>query len=86
MRLLLRCERDADYTLLVEDDGVGNALPSAEAGQPGEHVGLLIMEERAKRLGGELRIESEAGEGTRVELRFSVAPEEQDSEVRASAR
>ncbi len=86
VRLLLRCERGGDYTLLVEDDGVGNASPSAEADQPGEHVGLLIMEERAKRLGGELRIESEAGEGTRVELRFSVPPEEQDSEVRASAR
>lgn len=86
VRLLLRCESGGDYTLLVEDDGVGNASPSAEADQPGEHVGLLIMEERAKRLGGELRIESEAGEGTRVELRFSVAPEEQESEVRASAR
>jgi len=86
VRLLLRCEHGSDYTLLVEDDGVGNALPSAEADQPGEHVGLLIMEERAKRLGGELRIESEPGEGTRVELKFSVAPEEQDGEVRASAR
>jgi two-component system nitrate/nitrite sensor histidine kinase NarX len=86
VRLLLRCEGVGDYTLLVEDDGVGNALPTAEADQPGEHVGLLIMEERAKRLGGELRIESEPGEGTRVELRFSVSPEQQDSEVRASAR
>ncbi len=41
------------------------------------------MEERAKRLGGALRIESEPGEGTRVELRFSVVPEEHESEVRA---
>ncbi|MDX2315568.1 MAG: histidine kinase [Gammaproteobacteria bacterium] len=86
VRLLLRCESVGDYTLLVEDDGVGNASPTAEADQPGEHVGLLIMEERAKRLGGELRIESEPGEGTRVELRFSASPEEQDGEVRASAR
>jgi len=86
VRLLLRCESGGDYTLLVEDDGVGSASPSIEANQPGEHVGLLIMEERAKRLGGELRIESEPGEGTRVELKFSVAPEEQDGEVRASAR
>jgi two-component system nitrate/nitrite sensor histidine kinase NarX len=86
VRLLLRCENGVDYTLLVEDDGVGSASRSAQAGQPGEHVGLLIMEERAKRLGGELRIESERGEGTRVELKFSIAPEEQDSEVRAGAR
>lgn len=86
VRLLLRCESGGEYTLLVEDDGVGSASPAAHMDQPGEHVGLLIMEERAKRLGGELRIESEQGEGTRVELKFSVAPEEQDSEVRAGAR
>jgi two-component system nitrate/nitrite sensor histidine kinase NarX len=29
------------------------------------------MEERAKRLGGELSIESEPGEGTRVELVYN---------------
>jgi two-component system nitrate/nitrite sensor histidine kinase NarX len=86
VRLLLRCESGGDYTLLVEDDGVGSASRSAEMDQPGEHVGLLIMEERAKRLGGDLRIESEPGEGTRVELKFSVAPEEQNTEVRAGAR
>ena len=28
------------------------------------------MEERARRLGGNLRIESEVGEGTRVELSY----------------
>jgi len=86
VRLLLRCGSGGDYTLLVEDDGVGSASRSAEMDQPGEHVGLLIMEERAKRLGGDLRIESEPGEGTRVELKFSVAPEEQNNEVRAGAR
>jgi two-component system nitrate/nitrite sensor histidine kinase NarX len=86
VRLLLRCESGGDYTLLVEDDGVGSASRSAQMDQPGEHVGLLIMEERAKRLGGDLRIESEPGEGTRVELKFSVVPEEQISGVRAGAR
>ena len=86
VRLLLRCEGDGDYALLVEDDGVGSASPNPETGQPGEHVGLLIMEERAKRLGGDLRIESEPGEGTRVELKFSVAADERDAEIRASAR
>lgn len=55
--------------LLVEDDGVGfvNAKPD---GHPGEHIGLSIMEERARRLGGNIRIESEPGEGTRVELTY----------------
>jgi two-component system nitrate/nitrite sensor histidine kinase NarX len=86
VRLLVRCEGGGNYALLVEDDGVGSASPSAETEHPGEHVGLVIMQERAKRLGGELRIESEAGEGTRVELKFTVAAEEHDGEVRASAR
>ena len=85
VRLLVRCEGAGDYTLLVEDDGVGTASPCTETDRPGEHVGLQIMEERAKRLGGVLRIESEPGEGTRVELSFSVMPEEHDEEVRVSA-
>ncbi|HHI76423.1 MAG TPA: histidine kinase, partial [Gammaproteobacteria bacterium] len=67
VRMLLGCQADGQLTLLVEDDGVGfdNA---AKAGRPGEHIGLAIMEERAQRLGGRLRIESEPGEGTRLEL------------------
>ena len=68
VRVLLR-SRQQHYEVLVEDDGKGlpNTLP---AGGPGEHVGLSIMEERARRLGGRLRIESEPGEGTRVQLQF----------------
>lgn len=62
------------YKLLVEDDGRG--FENAQRpGQPGEHIGLSIMEERARRLGGELRIESEPGEGTRVELIYHPAVE-----------
>ena len=86
VRLLVRCEGDGHYALLVEDDGVGAVSTSAESEHPGEHVGLLIMEERARRLGGELRIESEAGEGTRVELKFSAVPEERRMEVHAGVR
>lgn len=85
VRLLVRCERDGQYTLLVEDDGVGMEYPCAKSGHPGEQVGLLIMKERATRLGGALQIESEPGEGTRIELKFSAAPEEQGSEARVSA-
>lgn len=67
VRVLLTCRNDGHLILLVEDDGVGFA-DSTKTGQPGEHIGLSIMEERARRLGGQLRIESEPGEGTRVEL------------------
>ena len=67
VRVLLRCRANGSYLLLVEDDGVGfeGATPK---GNPGEHIGLSIMEERARRVGGELHIETEPGEGTRVEL------------------
>jgi two-component system nitrate/nitrite sensor histidine kinase NarX len=67
VRVLLRCHGQGDYLLLVEDDGVGFEGPAPQ-GKPGEHIGLSIMEERARRVGGTLCIESEPGEGTRVEL------------------
>ncbi len=69
VRVLLRCQAPGTYVLLVEDDGVGFEGVAPE-GHPGEHIGLSIMEERARRIGGSLRIESEAGEGTRVEFIF----------------
>ncbi|MCU7936573.1 MAG: histidine kinase [Candidatus Thiodiazotropha sp. (ex Dulcina madagascariensis)] len=67
VRVLLRCRGSGRYLILVEDDGVGFE-GAAPQGSPGEHIGLSIMEERARRVGGELSIESEPGEGTRVEL------------------
>jgi len=81
VRVLLTCRGDNGLSLLLEDDGVGfeNA---AKIGQPGEHIGLSIMEERARRLGGRLRIESEPGEGTRVELSYKPAGRKNDAERR----
>ncbi|BAN68774.1 ATP-binding protein [endosymbiont of unidentified scaly snail isolate Monju] len=72
VRVLLNCQSDGGLVLLIEDDGVGfdNAR---RHGRPGEHIGLAIMEERAQRLGGTLRIESEPGEGTRLELCYKPA-------------
>jgi len=67
VRVLLRCRGSGKYLILVEDDGVGFE-GAAPKGNPGEHIGLSIMEERARRIGGEFFIESEPGEGTRVEL------------------
>ncbi|MCG7930640.1 MAG: histidine kinase [Candidatus Thiodiazotropha lotti] len=68
VRVLLRCRSPGQYLILVEDDGVGFEGAAAPKGNPGEHIGLSIMEERARRVDGELSIESEPGEGTRVEL------------------
>ncbi len=49
----------------VEDDGNGFDYAAAAADQTG-HFGLAVMEERARRLGGRLEIESRPGSGTIV--------------------
>jgi two-component system nitrate/nitrite sensor histidine kinase NarX len=78
VRLLLRSDPDGHYRVLVEDDGVGLEGRTPE-GNAGEHIGLCIMQERARCLGGELRVESEPGEGTRVLLRFRYPDERPDN-------
>lgn len=76
VRVLLRSASDGTNTVLIEDDGIGMRERVLE-GKPGEHIGLSIMQERARRLGGELSIESEPGEGTRVLLTFRYDENEQ---------
>ncbi len=71
VRILLRSNRKDKHLLMIEDDGTGIGKPLLD-GKPGEHVGLSIMQERAQRLGGELQIESEVGEGTRIILHFNT--------------
>ncbi len=70
VRVLLTREQTGEYVLLIEDDGVGFSTPR-RSGHPGEHIGLSILEERARRIKAALNIESEPGEGTRVELVFN---------------
>jgi two-component system nitrate/nitrite sensor histidine kinase NarX len=65
-----------ECNILIEDDGEGVIDANSENGGPGEHIGLSIMNERARRMQGKLTIESEAGEGTRVHLRFPSADPE----------
>jgi two-component system nitrate/nitrite sensor histidine kinase NarX len=72
VRVLVRCSPQQLFHALIEDDGMGMASDISDAG-PGEHVGLSIMQERANRIGATLSIESEPGEGTRVELELSSA-------------
>ena len=67
-RVLVRSD-PASMRVLVEDDGEGFTMPACDAA-PGEHIGLSVMHERARWLGGTLVIESEPGEGTRVSLAF----------------
>jgi two-component system nitrate/nitrite sensor histidine kinase NarX len=71
VRILLNNEDDL-YTVLIEDDGLGMADPDDPL--PAEHAGLAIMRERTKRLPGQIVIESEPGEGTRIVLIFNAPP------------
>ncbi|MGV6826633.1 MAG: ATP-binding protein [bacterium] len=77
VRVLLSCRADGALMLLIEDDGLGFEEGNRR-GHPGEHIGLSIMEERAQRLGGELKVESEPGEGTRVELWYKPQSAERE--------
>jgi len=71
VRIMLNNEDDL-YTVLIEDDGLGMA--DIEGVTPGEHAGLAIMRERTGRLPGQIVIESEPGEGTRIVLIFNAPP------------
>lgn len=55
--------------ILIEDDGIGMKKPNL-TNSLGEHIGISVMEERARRIGGEISIETEAGEGTQILLTF----------------
>ncbi len=77
VRVMIRCQPGQVFHVLIEDDGQGIASEACN-GQPGEHVGLTIMKERANRIGAELSIESEIGEGTRVELKLHYGHDERN--------
>jgi two-component system nitrate/nitrite sensor histidine kinase NarX len=71
VRIMLANEDDL-YTVLIEDDGLGFSGPLE--GMPPEHAGLAIMRDRTERLHGQIVIESEPGEGTRIVLMFTAPP------------
>jgi two-component system nitrate/nitrite sensor histidine kinase NarX len=71
VRIMLNNEDDL-YTVLIEDDGLGMAATAEDL--PGGHAGLAIMRERTERLQGQIVIESESGEGTRIVLMFTAPP------------
>ena len=69
VRVLLDCDTEGRYRVLIENDGIGFDKRAIQS-SAGNHLGLTIMQERARHLGGKLRIESELDEGTRIELKF----------------
>lgn len=63
----------------IQDDGVGFDLDSSRADPPGRRgYGLLGMRERAILLGGQIKIDSQPGHGTRLEVRIPVSERHDD--------
>lgn len=70
VRVILRSSPQGECHILIEDDGVGIDASNGKD-KSIDHYGLNIMQERAKRINGALKIESEPGEGTRITLTFN---------------
>jgi PAS domain S-box-containing protein len=65
--------QEEEVTLILQDDGVGfDVLSARQRAQGGESIGLLGMEERVRLAGGNLVIVSAPGQGTRLQLCFSL--------------
>ena len=58
--------------LFIKDDGLGFDPGSITP----EHLGIAIMRERANSIGASLKIESQLGQGTTVELGWRSARED----------
>jgi two-component system nitrate/nitrite sensor histidine kinase NarX len=70
VRVLLRAFRvGGGHYVLIEDDGIGFDESKIES-VGGEHLGLGILRDRAEQINGEIIIDSEPDEGTRVNLQF----------------
>lgn len=77
VRLGLLYDRAA-VSLLVQDDGQGFDPASQWQGQwEGESFGLRAMTERARELGATVEVDSLAGWGTRIRVRFPYARDDQ---------
>jgi signal transduction histidine kinase len=75
---------DALVVMRVVDDGAGfDASSQGDRTRPGERLGLLGIQERMRGVGGDCRIESEPGRGTRVEasIALSLARPEKDRDA-----
>jgi len=61
---------ESSFRLRLRDDGIGIDPTVLESRRRAGHWGLVGMEERAKRIGGQLDVWSKLGAGTELELRI----------------
>ena len=92
-------EKNADYKVVVEDNGIGMSqdyLPhifeefsrehtSTETRVAGTGLGLPIVKSLVDRMGGTIEVESEEGKGTRFIMKFSF-PVSLENQVREKER
>jgi nitrate/nitrite-specific signal transduction histidine kinase len=71
VELVLECQ-PGQMNLTIQDDGLGFEPDSVEPG----HMGISFMRERASSIGACLSVESQAGQGTTVELDWRAARED----------
>ncbi len=72
VRVHLSC-RGGLYGVLIEDDGIGFDETRVVSDR-GHHLGLDILRDRAREIGASIEIESEPGDGTRVNLQVRAEP------------
>jgi nitrate/nitrite-specific signal transduction histidine kinase len=73
--LNLNCQ-PGQLNMLIRDDGLGFDPSSITP----EHLGIAIMRERANSIGANLKIESQVGQGTLIELVWKSVREESSDE------
>ena len=61
-------ENGDGFTMTVRDNGQGFNPESRAEAEPGQHIGLSVMHERAEKIGAEISIRSQPGSGTEVRL------------------
>jgi two-component system nitrate/nitrite sensor histidine kinase NarX len=61
--------RDRNNIVIIEDDGIGFDETQIVS-EGGQHLGLNILRDRAQQIGARIEIESEPGDGTRINLQF----------------
>lgn len=58
------------FTLSIRDNGIGFDTGRLKENE-GSHIGLGIMQERARRIGAKLSVQSQAGQGTEITLHIA---------------
>jgi PAS domain S-box-containing protein len=75
-QVVIDCSCDPESTkLCIQDDGRGFDPQAIQAG----HLGIGIMYERARKIGADIKIDSEIGRGTQVSVSWSAAGKESTS-------